>query len=82
MAKAAAAWIVTVKHVKDNGLVGRVFKIALHHGKLIEIREQSKVICSHSVLLWMPPDIVTGGKYTVVSALFIIRLIITQRSGL
>ena len=27
----------------------------------------------------MPPDIVTGGKYTVVSALFIIRLIINTK---
>ena len=69
--KTTATWIVAVEHIKDNGLVGRVFEISLHHGKLIEVREQSKVICSHSVLLWMPPDIVTGGKYTVVSVLFL-----------
>ena len=51
IAIATATWIVAVEHVKDNSLVGRVFKIALHHGKLIEVREQSKVICSHKVLL-------------------------------
>ena len=49
--KTTATWIVAVEHIKDNGLVGRVFEISLHHGKLIEVREQSKVICSHKVLL-------------------------------
>ena len=45
--KTASAWIITVKHVENDSLVSWVFKIPLHHGKLIKIREQSQVICSH-----------------------------------
>ena len=45
--EAAAAWIVTVKHIKDNSLVGWVFEITLHHGQFIEIGEQSKIVRSH-----------------------------------
>ena len=45
--KTASAWVITVKHVEYDSLVSWVLKIPLHHGKFIEIREQSQVICSH-----------------------------------
>ena len=34
----AATGIVSVKHVKNYGLIRRIFKITLHHGKFIKIR--------------------------------------------
>ena len=45
--KAASAGIGTVKHIKNHGLVCRVFEVTLHHGQFIEISEQSEISCSH-----------------------------------
>ena len=46
----AAAWVDTIEHIKDNGLICRILKVALHHSKFIKVCEQSKVICSHNKL--------------------------------
>ena len=48
---AAPEGVVAEKRVKDDGLVLiLVLEIALHHGQLIEIREQSQVLTIHSFL--------------------------------
>ena len=35
---AVTTWIVPVEHIKYNCLITVIFKISLHHRKLIEIR--------------------------------------------
>ena len=44
---AVAAGIFAVKGIKNDRFICIAFIIALHHGELIEIREQSKIQCTH-----------------------------------
>ena len=46
---AAFVRVVPEEHVKDDSLVFLCLKIALHHSKLIEIREQGEILCAHDI---------------------------------
>ena len=48
--KAVAGGIFSVKGVENNSFIGVIFEIALHHGELIKIGQQSQVHCTHNCL--------------------------------
>ena len=48
--KAVAGGIFPVKGVENNSFIGVIFEIALHHGELIKIGQQSQVHCTHNRL--------------------------------
>ena len=45
----AIAGIAAVKHVKDHDLVRWIFKITLHHGQFVQIRQQGQIHSAHSM---------------------------------
>ena len=49
---ASVAWVVAVKSIKDDDLIGWILEITLHHGQFIEIghHRQISIICHYSNL--------------------------------
>ena len=48
---AALVRILTEKYIKDGSLIFLCLKIALHHGKLIQVCQQCKIVRTHNFLL-------------------------------
>ena len=55
--EAAAGGIFPVKDVEDDGFIGLVLKVALHHGQLVEVCQQGQSHGAHSFHALFQPEI-------------------------
>ena len=47
---ASVVGVLAEEHIEDDGLVLSFFVISLHHGKLVEVRQQGQIVSAHCSL--------------------------------